>query len=64
MNIFVRQNFGKGVAFKNFRSWMFESRFLCNLTEILGNNGGASGAYGFLFIEWIAIYGNAASHLS
>ena len=34
MHIFIRQNFGKGVALKNFISWRFESRFHCNLTEI------------------------------
>ena len=41
MNIFMRQNFGRDVAFKNIISWTFESRFLCNLTGILGNNGSA-----------------------
>ena len=25
MNIFIRQNFGRGVAFKNFISWTLES---------------------------------------
>ena len=48
MNIFIRQNFGRGVAFKNIISWTFESRFLSNLTEISGNN---ESAYGFVFIE-------------
>ena len=41
MNIFIRENFGRCVAFKNFKSWTFESRFLCNLTETSGNNGSA-----------------------
>ena len=41
MNRFIRQNFGRGVAFKNIISGTFESRFLCNLTEISGNNGSA-----------------------
>ena len=41
MNIFIRQNFGRGAVFKNFISWTFESRFLCNLTEISGKNGSA-----------------------
>ena len=41
MNIFIRQNFGRGVAFKNIISWTFESRFLYSLTEISGNNGSA-----------------------
>ena len=35
INIFIRQNFGRRVAFI---TWMFESRFLCNLTEISGNS--------------------------
>ena len=38
---FIRQNFGRGVTFKNVTSWAFESRFLCNLTQISGNNGSA-----------------------
>ena len=41
MNIFIRQNFGRGAAFKNFISWMFESRLLCNLTKISANDGSA-----------------------
>ena len=41
MNIFIRQNFCRGVAFKNFISWRFEHRFRCNLTEISGNNRSA-----------------------
>ena len=41
MNIFIGQNFGRGVTFKNIISWTFQSRFLCNLTEISGNNGSA-----------------------
>ena len=39
MNIFIRQNFSGGIAFKNFISWRFESRFLCKY--ISGKNGGA-----------------------
>ena len=41
MNIFIRQNFGRDVAFKNFISWRLEGRFLCNLLEISGNSGSA-----------------------
>ena len=41
MNIFIGQNFGGDVTFGNVISWTFESRFFCNLTEILGNNGRA-----------------------
>ena len=41
MNIFIRQNFGRGVAFKNIISWAFKSRFLCNLTDISGNRESA-----------------------
>ena len=41
MNIFIRQNFGRGVALKSLISWRLDSRFLCDLTEILGNNGSA-----------------------
>ena len=41
MNIFIRQNFGRGVTFKNIISWAFESQFLCSFTEISGNNGSA-----------------------
>ena len=41
MNIFIRQNFCRGVAFKNIISWTFQSRFLCKLTEMSGNNGSA-----------------------
>ena len=41
MNIFIRQNFVRGAAFKNIISWPFESRLLCNLTEISANNGSA-----------------------
>ena len=41
MNIFRRPDFGRGVAFKNFISWTFESRFPCNLTEVLVNNRSA-----------------------
>ena len=55
MNTFIRQNFGRGVAFKNFTSWGFEGRFLCSLTEILRNNGSARG---LLFVERIAICGD------
>ena len=36
-----KAKFSRGVAFKNFISWRFESRFPCNLTEISGNNGSA-----------------------
>ena len=39
MNIFIRPNFGRGVASNNVISGTFESRFPCNLTEISANNG-------------------------
>ena len=45
MNIFIRQSFGGGVPFKTLNfiiiSLRFESRFLCILTGISGNNGSA-----------------------
>ena len=34
MNIFIRQNFVRGVAFKNIISWTFESRFLQGIMEV------------------------------
>ena len=37
MNIFIRQNLGRGASFKNFISWAFESRLLCNLTVNVTN---------------------------
>ena len=48
MNIFIRENFGRSVTFKNIISGTFESRFLSNLTETPGNDERANG---LLFIE-------------
>ena len=36
-----KANFVRGAAFKNFISRPFESRLLCNLTEISANDGSA-----------------------
>ena len=53
MNIFIRQNIGRGITFKILISQTVQSRFRQNLAvlEILENDQIASGLF---YIEWMA----------
>ena len=53
MNIFIRQNIGRGIPFLNLTSSTFQSRFRQNLAEILVNDASARG---LCFFEWVALW--------